>query len=376
MTEAKSNVEKLRVDLGERSYDIVIGAGVIDELAAYMPFDMSARKAFILTDENVSAAHGARLEAAIKALDVDSVYTLVLPAGEATKSYEQLLKTLDWMLDNGVNRQSVLFALGGGVIGDLGGFAASIILRGIPYVQIPTSLLAQVDSAVGGKTAIDVPQGKNLVGAFYQPVLVLSDTDTLNTLPAREIQAGYAEVVKYGLIRDKGFFEWLDRLNWDIADLSDPEAIRKAIKTSCVAKAQIVEEDEQEGGVRALLNLGHTFGHALEVCAGYDGRLLHGEAVSVGMCLAFALSEKMGLSMAEETQIVKKHLKATGLPVHISDIDVGFDIEAVLAAMQSDKKMTKSGLNFVLVKGIGAAFVSKDVNMADVKDVIQDSMNG
>lgn len=365
----------LTVDLGDRSYPICIGDGVIGNMLSHLPFDMKGRKAFILTDENVAASHAVSVYDTLHRGGTASLHILSLPSGEASKSYDCLKQVLDWLLDSGANRDSVLFAVGGGVIGDLGGFAASIVLRGIAYVQVPTTLLAQVDSAVGGKTAIDVVQGKNLVGSFYQPSAVISDMLTLETLPERELKAGYAEIAKYGLIRDASFYEWLQTNGKAICALEDKNALRKAITESCLAKARIVEEDEKEGGVRALLNLGHTFGHALEVCAGYDGRLLHGEAVSVGMCLAFALSHRMRLCTDIELGSVREHLKAVGLPVDIHEIDVSFDVDVVMASMKTDKKMTAAGLKYVLVKGIGDAFVSLDVKEDDVKAVLEQSFH-
>ena len=364
----------LHVDLGDRSYDIHIGAGLMDNIAGLMPWDVKGRTVFLLSDENVMPLYGQQVAASFVHADARAVETLTLPAGEQTKSYDHLREVLDWLLDHNMNRQSVLVALGGGVIGDLGGFAAAIAMRGIPYVQVPTTLLAQVDSAVGGKTAIDTPQGKNLVGAFYQPEIVVADTQALSSLPARDLKAGYAEVVKYGLIEDKSFFEWLDKHGRDVCALGTAAHVIQAVKTSCAAKARIVEADEKEGGKRALLNLGHTFGHALEVCAGYDGRLLHGEAVSVGMVLAFDLSARMGLCSRDDADKVIDHLRRIGLPVKISDIPVAFETRKLLVAMQRDKKMTTSGLKFILVKGIGQAFITKDVKQEDVAAVIDASL--
>lgn len=365
--------KKVRVDLGGRGYDIVIGANILSQAQSFAPFEISDRKIFILYDRAVEA-HVERLVACLP----QNVFKLVLEGGEKTKSYDHLQKVLSWLLQNHVDRQSVLFVVGGGVMGDLGGFAASVVMRGIPFVQVPTTLLSQVDSSVGGKTGINTAEGKNLVGSFYQPAAVLCDTDTLKTLPARELKAGYAEVVKYGLLGDADFFEWLEAHGKDVLSLK-PEALSHAIETSCTMKANIVGDDEREvaGGQRALLNLGHTFAHALEAAAGFDGRLLHGEAVSIGMVLAYRLCIKMGLCTGQDAARVEAHLKSHGLMTKISDITPVLKHSAndVVKLMYHDKKASGGKIGFILTRGIGSAFQSSDVDMDDVKLIVQSSMN-
>ena len=311
------DIQKVEMDLSNRSYSIHIGKGLLAQAVDLIPIDMSDKKIFILYDQNVYP-YVQTLEEAL-AGKIHSSKTLALKGGEPTKSYDGLQRTLDWLLENKVDRQSVLIAFGGGVIGDLGGFAASVVMRGIAYIQIPTTLLAQVDSSVGGKTGINTAQGKNLVGSFYQPKAVLCDIGTLGTLPERELRAGYAEIVKYGLINDLPFFEWLEENGEKVLAL-DSDAVIYAVETSCNAKAAIVAADEKEAGQRALLNLGHTFGHALEAAAKYDGRLLHGEAVSIGIMMAFDLSVKMGLCPQEDPSRVAAHLKQSGLKVKAGEI--------------------------------------------------------
>ena len=372
-----SDTKTVALDLAERSYGIHIGKGLLSQAADLIPLDLSERKVFILYDENVYP-YVQVLEETL-AGKVGESKTLSVKGGEPTKSYDGLQKVLGWLLDNKVDRQSVLIAVGGGVVGDLGGFAASIVLRGIAYVQVPTTLLSQVDSSVGGKTGINTEQGKNLVGCFYQPKAVLCDVSTLGTLPERELQAGYAEVVKYGLINDIHFFEWLEENGEQVLSL-DSDALSYAIDVSCKAKAAIVAADEKEAGQRALLNLGHTFGHALEAAAGYDGRLLHGEAVSIGMMMAFDLSVKMGLCSQEEPSRVAAHLKQCGLKTKASDISPALKQNAddIVALMAGDKKArtTNEGdkIGFILTRGIGEAFQSYDVDMDDVRSIVESSL--
>ncbi len=378
MTEKEKKADRtLRVDLGERAYDIHIGRDMLADIAAYVPLDLSGRTLFVLTDENVSMPHAATVYNALKGVGAESVQLLAVPAGEESKSFEMLQRVLAWMLDHGVNRHSILFTVGGGVIGDLGGFAAATVMRGINFVQVPTSLLAQVDSSVGGKTGIDVPQGKNLVGAFYQPIAVLCDIATLDTLPRRELLAGYAEVVKYGLIDDLEFFVWLERDAKKLIE-GDYDARLKAVEISCRKKAEIVAADEKESGRRALLNLGHTFGHALETAAGYDGRLLHGEGVAIGTVLAFHLSCRMGVCAFEDVRRVEEHFSALGLPGKISMIFPPLDVsvDELYESMKRDKKATAQGIAFILVQGIGKAYISADVKEADVKDLLKISLQG
>lgn len=353
----------LKIDLGERSYDIIIGAGALNNILAHLPFAPLERKCFFIADENTARY----------VPEFGRNRLLVLPAGEATKSYEHLIKVLDWLLSLNVHRNSVVFAVGGGVIGDLAGFAAASVLRGVPFVQIPTSLLAQVDSSVGGKTGINTSHGKNLVGAFYQPEIVLIDTNTLKTLPQRELLAGYAEIVKYGLIGDAEFFTWLESHGDKVIAL-DEQAISHAIEVSCRAKARVVEADEREGGVRALLNLGHTFGHALEAAAGYNGSLLHGEGVAIGTVMAYRLSETLGLCSAADVARVIQHFQKVGLPVHAGGIKA--KVPDLINTMKRDKKAMDDGMVFIMPRAIGSAFVSQDVQEADVISVLERSLAG
>ena len=365
--------QKLSVDLGDRSYDIHIGKGLIDQIGDYIPFDMEGRQVFILYDQNVYP-YVQVIEEALAQQGIDTKI-FSMKGGEPTKSYDGYYKVMDWLLENGVNRQSVLMAVGGGVIGDLGGFAAATVMRGIPFIQVPTTLLAQVDSSVGGKTGINTAQGKNLVGAFYQPEAVICDLGTLGTLPERELKAGYAEVVKYGLINDLPFFEWLEENGEKVLAL-DEEALKHAIYQSCVAKAKIVSADETEKGMRALLNLGHTFGHALEAAANYDGRLLHGEAVSIGMVMAFDFSSKRGLCAQEDPARVEAHLKQCGLKTQMTDITPALNQSAdeLWDNMTRDKKASGGKIGFILVKGIGQAFQTTDVEENDVIALVQERL--
>lgn len=371
---------RLRVELGARSYDIVAGRGVLADVARSLPFSLDGRACFIVTDGHVAPLYAPGLEAVLKAAGAPKVETHILPPGEESKSFARLEALLGWMLDHKIDRKSLIFALGGGVVGDLAGFAASVVLRGVPYVQIPTTLLAQVDSAVGGKTAIDVPQGKNLVGAFHQPVCVISDLATLDSLPDREMRAGYAEVVKCGLLGDADFFAWLED-NGAAVLRREPVALHRAVLESCRAKAEIVAGDECEGdgGRRVLLNLGHTFGHAFEAAAGYDGgALLHGEGVAIGMVCAFDLSVRMGLCPAQDLQRTRAHLVAAGLPVAAADIPAlrGVAPEKFIDLMHSDKKTEGGKIGFVLVRGIGKAFASRDVPVAALTETLKASAAG
>ncbi len=361
--------QTLRVELGERSYDIVVGNGLIDRAGAYLAPLSGPRPLLVVTDETVAALHLGRLEASLDAAGLAS-HRFVLPEGEASKSFDQLQRLLEGILETGPERSSVVVALGGGVVGDLAGVAASLGLRGLGFVQIPTTLLAQVDSAVGGKTAINSGYGKNLIGAFHQPKLVLSDTGTLDTLPRRERLAGYAEIVKYGLIGDRAFFEWLEDRGSAVIDGAG-EARDRAVRESCAAKAAIVAADETEQGVRALLNLGHTFGHALEARARYDGAVLHGEAVAVGLALAFALSAELGLCPHDDAARVRRHLRAVGLPASVADLgaDLG-GADDLIAAMRRDKKVRSGALTFILARGIGDAFIASDVDLSALEAVL------
>jgi 3-dehydroquinate synthase len=348
-------IDRLSVDLSARRYEILIGRGLIAEAGHHIAPILKQRRVVIVTDANVARHHLEALERSLKASGI-GFESIVLPPGEETKSFAGLEDLMNRLLDSGIERGTTLVALGGGVIGDLTGFAAAIALRGIDFVQIPTTLLAQVDSSVGGKTGIDTPQGKNLIGAFHQPRLVLADTATLDTLPRRELRAGYAEVAKYGLINDPNFFAWLESHAADLLD-GDDKLRRHAILTSCRAKAAIVAADEREQGQRALLNLGHTFAHALEAECGYSSELLHGEAVAIGMVLAFDLSASLGLSPLEDSARVQRHLASVGLPTSPTWIDGReWSAETLIRHMGKDKKVKDGRIAFVLARGIGQAF--------------------
>lgn len=360
------------IHLGERSYDINIGAGVLSHIVDFLPQSVSGRRVFIVTDENVKP-YAERVRAQIANAGAGFCDVLVLPAGEQTKSFKSFQKVQEWMIENNIQRNSYVLAVGGGVIGDLAGFAASTVLRGVPYVQIPTTLLSQVDSSVGGKTGINTKYGKNLVGSFYQPIAVIADTESLSTLPRRELLAGYAEVVKYGLIGDYDFFLWLEAFSEDVLAL-DHHAVSKAIEISCKAKAAIVAADEREDGKRALLNLGHTFGHALEAAAGYDGSLLHGEAVAIGMVMAFDLSARMGFCRQDDLARVRRHLRKCELPVNA--VNIKASVDQLLAAMRRDKKVVGDMMTFILVKRIGEAFITREVPENLVRDVLGSSLTG
>jgi len=366
------------VALDQRSYPIHIGAGLLGNATAILQTAGDWRRCAIVTDDKVARLHLETLQASLSeaGLAVDPV---VVPAGEASKSFEQLAPLCEALLTRGIERGDAVVALGGGVIGDLAGFAASILRRGVALVQAPTTLLAQVDSSVGGKTGINTPQGKNLIGTFHQPRLVIADTDTLDTLPARELRAGYAEIVKYGLLGDADFFVWLEENGLALLR-GDTEARADAIEKSCRMKAAIVAEDEREAGERALLNLGHTFGHALEAWAGYSGDLLHGEAVAIGMGLAFKLSEQMGLCPRGRHERVTGHLRAAGLPVAIGDLGAcgrGLPEPAELIThMMQDKKVSGGRLTFILVRDVGEAVITRDVTIDDLKRLLSEECRG
>src|SRR3954447_1792806 len=347
------NSERLRVELGDRSYDIVIGPGLIVRAGAEILPLMRRHQAIIITDRIVAAHHLSPLCASFDEHGI-AHREIVLPAGEGTKDLAHFGGLVDDILACGIERGTMLVALGGGVVGDIAGFAAATLLRGIDFVQIPTTLLAQVDSSVGGKTAINTRAGKNLVGAFYQPRLVFADTASLATLPRREVRAGYGEVVKYGLIRDAGFFEWLETKGRAVCDL-EPAALTHAVMVSCRMKAEIVVADEREtGDERALLNFGHTFGHALESETGFGDRLLHGEAVALGMVLAFDFAVCLGLATGQEAHRVRRHLAASGLPTRLADIPgPAIDAKAAIAHMALDKKTRDGRLTFILARRLG-----------------------
>ncbi len=365
--------ETLRVDLGPRSYDIRIGPGLVADAARHLAPLLSRPRVAVLADATVASLHGATLIDALQAGGI-TASMLELPPGEGTKSWAGLERAVGWLLDEKIERDDLVIAFGGGVIGDLGGFAAAILRRGVRFVQVPTTLLAQVDSSVGGKTGINAPQGKNLIGAFAQPALVLADTDLLDTLPRRDFLAGYGEVVKYGLLGDAAFFEWLERNGPALA--AGDRALRiAAIRRSCEMKAAIVARDERERGERALLNLGHTFGHALETATGYGERLLHGEAVAIGCVLAFELSQRLGLCAQEVPGRVRAHLAAMGMKADLADIPGDLpDADRLVALMLQDKKVTGGVPRFVLARGIGRAFVADDVDLAAVRAVLDDAL--
>ncbi|PRY26970.1 3-dehydroquinate synthase [Aliiruegeria haliotis] len=366
-------METVHVPLGERAYDIRIASGLLDRAGYWIGPHLERPKVAIVTDETVASLHMDQLRTSLEAQGIDCA-VLALPAGEATKSWPYLTQTVEWLLGQRVERKDMVIAFGGGVIGDLVGFAAAILRRGVRFVQIPTTLLAQVDSSVGGKTGINSPVGKNLIGAFHQPSLVLADVDVLRTLTARDFLAGYGEVVKYGLLGDLGFFEWLEQ-NGDAIASGDVGARIAAVKWSCQMKADIVVRDETEQGDRALLNLGHTFGHALEAATGYSDRLLHGEGVAIGCALAVELSARLGLATQEDPSRVRAHLRGMGMRVDICDIPGELPgAEALLDLMGQDKKVVAGELRFILTRGIGNAFVTGDVPRAAVLQLLRDEL--
>jgi len=350
--------QTIHVSLGARAYDVHIGAGLIARAGELIAPFAPTKRVFVVTDENVAARHGPALNDALADAGL-TVFAFVLPPGEETKSFVGLESLCSALLEKGVARRDLVIAFGGGVIGDLTGLAAGLVKRGVDFVQIPTTLLSQVDSSVGGKTAIDTPEGKNLIGLIHQPRLVLADTDVLATLPEREIRAGYAEIVKIGLIQDENFFQWCEALAGDVLKL-EPHALTHAIATAIAAKARIVEADETEQGARALLNLGHTFAHALEAHGGYSSALIHGEAVAAGMALAFAHAAQLGLCRAEDAQRVREHLNRAGFITDLRQLPgAPFDPATLLALMASDKKAEAGALTLILARGIGQAFVHK-----------------
>jgi len=367
--------ETLSVDLPARSYDIKIGPGLLARSGTLIAPFLKRKQVFVLTDKNVAALHLDALRDGLLAKGI-KMTALALPAGEKTKGWAGLEKAVEWLIEHRVERSDMVVAFGGGVIGDLAGFAAAILRRGVEFIQIPTSLLAQVDSSVGGKTGINSVQGKNLIGAFHQPQLVLADTDVLNTLDPREFLSGYGEVAKYGLLGDAEFFEWLEKHGPSMAAGDRANRIY-AIRRSCEMKAGIVARDEKEHGERALLNLGHTFGHALEAATGYSDRLLHGEAVAIGCVLAFELSQRLGLCSQEDPSRVRAHLAAMGMKKDMADIAGDLpDADGLIRLMGQDKKVSNGKIAFILARGIGAAFVEKDVDMDVVRAVLSDGLNG
>jgi len=351
---------EVSVELGSRSYGITIADGLLAHAGEAVAPLLARPLTTIVTDENIARHHLGTLTTSLDKAGVKHT-SIILPAGESTKSYAQLAKVCDGLIAAGMERNDRIIAFGGGVIGDLAGFAAAIVRRGIGFIQIPTSLLAQVDSSVGGKTGINSPHGKNLVGAFHQPVAVLADINVLNTLPGRELAAGYAEVAKYGLLGDAQFFSWLEE-NAQRIFSGDPQARVQAIRTSCEAKAAIVARDEKEAGDRALLNLGHTFGHALESATGYSDKLLHGEGVAIGMAQAFRFSEQLGICRPGAAARMENHLRSVGLPTSVSGIRQHLpDAHGLVKIMRQDKKAEAGRINFVLVKDVGHAYIDKTI---------------
>ncbi len=362
----------VHVALGERAYDIHVGVGLLGQIGGIIGPLLRRNRVAIITDSNVAQRHLPALLAALDSAGVSHACRII-PAGEYSKNFNELETLLDWMLEEKIERGDLLLAFGGGVIGDLAGFAAAVLRRGVDFAQIPTTLLAQVDSSVGGKTGINNRFGKNLIGAFHQPRVVIADVALLDTLPVRELLAGYAEVVKYGLIGDAGFFNWLEGAGAAIRD-GDQAARIRAVMTSCAAKAALVVQDERESGPRALLNLGHTFGHALEAETGYGDRLLHGEGVAIGMCLAFELAAKIGLAPVQDAVRVTRHLSGMGMPTRISDIAGGvLDPDRLLAHMAQDKKVAGGRINFVLPRHIGACFMTSEVDTKIVLELLKAS---
>ena len=361
--------ETVRVELADRAYDIVIGRNLIAEAPQFIAPILNRSRIAIVTDTNVAPLHLAPLKGALTEGGIEAV-DLTLPAGESTKCWSELERVVEWLLAQEVARDDVVVALGGGVIGDLVGFAAAILRRGVRFVQVPTTLLAQVDSSVGGKTGINSPHGKNLVGAFHQPTLVLADTGALDTLPKRDFLAGMGEVVKYGLLGDRAFFDWLETDGKFIID-GDDKARIQAVRRSCEMKAEIVARDEREQGDCALLNLGHTFCHALEAATGYSDRLLHGEGVSIGCGLAFELSARLGHCTQEEPSRVRALFQDLGMTWRLDDIPGDLpDASTLVRLMHQDKKVKDGKIGFILARAIGEAFQTRDVPLGDVEAVL------
>jgi 3-dehydroquinate synthase len=354
-----TGIESLRVELGERAYDILVGAQLIEDAGRVIQPLLRRRQAVIVSDETVARHCLGRLQTSLSEAGI-AHHAVLLPPGEETKDLHHYGRLVEEILALGIERGTMLIALGGGVVGDVTGFAAATLLRGIDFVQIPTTLLAQVDSSVGGKTGINTRMGKNLIGAFYQPRLVLADTAVLTTLPHRELLAGYAEIVKYGLIRDAEFFTWLEAHGGSVCNLV-PAPLRRAVTTSCAMKAAIVAGDEREEGERALLNFGHTFAHALETETGFSARLLHGEAVALGMVLAFDFAAQLGLAAPEQAQRLRRHLREIGLPTQLSGVGLAeIPADRLIAHMAKDKKVRDGRITLILPHRIGDAFVMKD----------------
>ncbi|MGL3105916.1 3-dehydroquinate synthase [Bradyrhizobium sp. BR 1432] len=378
MTAPLKHSDPVNVDvaLGERAYDIVIGRGVLASLGERVARLRPGVRTAVVTDRTVAKYWLEPTEASLAAAGIPTA-RIVVEEGEISKTYAGLEKVSEALIAAKIERNDLVIALGGGVVGDLAGFAAAILRRGVDFVQVPTSLLAQVDSSVGGKTGINSPQGKNLLGAFHQPVLVIADTAVLDTLSPRQFRAGYAEVAKYGVLGDEAFFSWLEKNHADI--FRGGSAREHAIATSCRAKAGVVSRDERETGERALLNLGHTFGHALEAATGFSDRLFHGEGVAIGMTLAAQFSAKLGMIGEQDAARVERHLVEAGLPTRLQDI-AGFaqeglaDANALMALMAQDKKVKRGKLTFILLEAVGRAVIAKDVEPAPVRDFLQEKL--
>ncbi|WFU81801.1 3-dehydroquinate synthase [Bradyrhizobium sp. CIAT3101] len=378
MTAPLKHSDPVNVDvaLGDRAYDIVIGRGVLSSLGERIAARRPGVRTAVVTDRTVAKYWLEPTEASLAAAGIPTS-RIVVEEGEISKTYAGLEKVSEALIAAKIERNDLVIALGGGVVGDLAGFAAAILRRGVDFVQVPTSLLAQVDSSVGGKTGINSPQGKNLLGAFHQPVLVIADTAVLDTLSPRQFRAGYAEVAKYGVLGDEAFFTWLEKNHSDI--FKGGSAREHAIATSCRAKAGVVSRDERETGERALLNLGHTFGHALEAATGFSDRLFHGEGVSIGMTLAAQFSAKLGMIGEADAARVERHLIEAGLPTRLQDI-AGFaqeglaDADALMALMAQDKKVKRGKLTFILLEAVGRAVIAKDVEPTPVRDFLKDKL--
>jgi 3-dehydroquinate synthase len=369
----KQDTTIVDVALENRAYDIVIGRDVLASLGSRVAALRPGVRTAIVTDKTVAKHWLAQTEASLAAAGVPSSRVIV-DEGEGSKTYDGLEKVSEALVAAKIERNDLVIALGGGVVGDLAGFAAAILRRGVDFVQVPTSLLAQVDSSVGGKTGINSPQGKNLLGAFHQPVLVIADTAVLDTLSPRQFRAGYAEIAKYGVLGDEAFFSWLENNHGEV--FKGGTAREHAIATSCRAKAAIVTRDERETGERALLNLGHTFGHALEAATGFSDRLFHGEGIAIGMVLASEFSASLGMIGESDAARVKRHLAEVGLPTHLQDI-AGFgqeglaDADALMALMAQDKKVRRGKLTFILLEAVGRAVIAKDVDPSRVRNFLQ-----
>ena len=369
----QSDVTTMSVALGERAYDIIIGPDVLASLGARVASLRPGVRTAIITDRTVAKHWLETTQASLHGAGI-ATSPIIVDEGEGSKTYAGLEQVCEALIAAKIERNDLIVALGGGVVGDLAGFAAAILRRGVDFVQVPTSLLAQVDSSVGGKTAINSPQGKNLLGAFHQPVLVIADTTVLDTLSPRQFRAGYAEVVKYGVLGDPAFFAWLERNHAEV--FKGGRAREHAIATSCGAKAAIVARDEREVGERALLNLGHTFGHALEAVTGFSDRLFHGEGVALGMALAAEFSAALGMIPQADADRLVRHLADVGLPAHLQDV-AGFaqeglaDADALMALMAQDKKVRRGRLTFVLLEAVGRAVIAKDVEPAAVRGFLE-----